>query len=580
MGSVRNGVGHGSNGADILNKSTAGASFLMLTQLFTKMLTFLLNQLLIRLISPRVFGISAYLEFIVSMVLFFSREGERLSIQRTRDISSGNTSDSKHRAGKYVEGTPEGTLQSIINFGYIPLVVGGPLSIVILAWQYNSQNFQESLLMLPYYRITIVLVWLLMMLELAAEPLYAINQFQLNFGKRSKYESIGVFGRCIVTFAVIAVVLRTSRVSSLEYDALAVMAFALGQFGYSLLIFLQYHLNFAKENRTKLPKEQNSLVLSKIYTPSEAGGYYFDPKILAIWRSLFILMIFKHFLTEGDKLLINYLCTVEQQGTYAVVCNYGSIIARLVFQPIEESLRLLFTKMLSIKSDENIRKSYNVMRYLGIFYLNLSLLIGIAGYTNAAYFLLILLGGRASKWANTGIFDIFPQYIVYIPFLAFNGILEAFFNSVADGNEIRRFSIFMSFLTLIVLCSLYVFITHFKFGLSGLILANALNMTLRIGYCSIFIKSFYFRNGITINYRGILKRISGSLATFIIVAYCQYLALNNRVKSTSITDVIKSALLCLVYLVYMIYADRTILKDPLMDFKNKLLDRKKSSKQD
>lgn len=580
MGSENEEVIRGRSDADLLNKSTTGASFLMLTQLFTKMLTFLLNQLLIRLISPRVFGISAYLEFIVSMVLFFSREGERLSIQRTRDISSENDNGTKRRTDKYVEGTPVGTLQSIINFGYIPLVVGGPLSIAILVWQYHSLNFQESLLTLPYYRVTVLLVWLLMMLELVAEPLYAISQFQLNFRKRSKYESVGVFGRCIITFAVIAIVQRTSRASNLEYDGLAVVAFAAGQFGYSLLIFFQYQLSFARENQIKLPEEQNSLLIRKISTQLEDSYYYFDTKIFAIWRSLFILMIFKHFLTEGDKLLINYLCTVEQQGTYAVVCNYGSIIARLVFQPIEESLRLLFTRMLSTKSKENIRKSYDIMQYLGIFYLNLSLLIGIAGYSNAAYFLLILLGGKAPKWANTGIFDIFPQYIVYIPFLAFNGILEAFFNSVADGSDIRRFSIFMSFLTIIVLCSLYAFITHFELGLSGLILANALNMALRIGYCSIYIKSFYSKNGLEIAYTNVLKRIGGSLVMFIIVAYCQYVTLDNNIKSSSITDVIKSACICLIYLMFMIYSDRNILKDPFLDFKKRLLAKKKPSKQD
>lgn len=580
MGSENEEVKRGRSDADLLNKSTTGASFLMLTQLFTKMLTFLLNQLLIRLISPRVFGISAYLEFIVSMVLFFSREGERLSIQRTRDISSENDNDTKRITDKYVDGTPVGTLQSIINFGYIPLVVGGPLSIAILVWQYQSQNFQDSLLTLPYYRVTVLLVWLLMMLELVAEPLYAINQFQLNFRKRSKYESVGVFGRCIITFAVIAIVQRTSRASNLEYDGLAVVAFAAGQFGYSFLIFLQYQLNFATENQIKPPEEQNSLLIRKISTQLEDRYYYFDTKIFAIWRSLFILMIFKHFLTEGDKLLINYLCTVEQQGTYAVVCNYGSIIARLVFQPIEESLRLLFTRMLSTKSKENIRKSYDIMQYLGIFYLNLSLLIGIAGYSNAAYFLLILLGGKASKWANTGIFDIFPQYIVYIPFLAFNGILEAFFNSVADGSDIRRFSIFMSLLTIIVLCSLYAFITHFELGLSGLILANALNMALRIGYCSIYIKSFYSKNGLKIAYTNVLKRIGGSLVMFIIVASCQYVILDNNIKSSSITDVIKSACLCLIYLIFMIYSDRNILKDPFLELKNRLLAKKKPSKQD
>ena len=58
-------------------------------------------------------------------------------------------------------------------------------------------------------------------------------------------------------------------------------------------------------------------------------------------------MIFKQFLTEGDKLLISHLCTIEEQGMYAVMANYGSIIARLLFQPLEESTRLMFTKLLN-----------------------------------------------------------------------------------------------------------------------------------------------------------------------------------------------------------------------------------------
>lgn len=577
MGSETVNGGDTKNDADLLNKSTKGASFLMMTQLFTKMLTFLLNQLLIRLISPRVFGISAYLEFVISMVLFFSREGARLSIQRTRDMSG--TDDKAHdKKDRFVEKTQVGTLQSIINFGYIPLIVGFPLSILILVWQYYSQVFQESLLTLPYYTSTIVLVWLLMILELGMEPLYAVNQFKLNFGRRSRFESVGVFGRCLVTFAVIALLQRVSTLSNKTYDGLAVFAFALGQFGYSFLLFAQYQWSFAKENKSKPVEEKNSLVVQKIYSRSDDTYFYFDSSILSIWKSLFVLMLFKHFLTEGDKLLINYLCTVEEQGTYAVVSNYGSIIARLLFQPIEESLRLLFTRMLSTKSESNIKKSYEVMHHLGIFYIYLSILIGIAGYTNSAVLLKILLGGKASKWSQTGIFDLFPQYVLYIPFLAFNGILEAFFNSVANGRDIKRFSLFMSFLTLVVLLSLYIFIAYFGLGLSGLVLANTVNMLLRIIYCTIYITSFYSTNGVTVSFMNGAKRIRIAILCGTIFVYLQYLALGYKIKSSSIVDVIKSASLCFVYLAIMIYYERDLLKTPYMEVRNKFLTRRKTSK--
>ena len=46
----------------ILEKSTKGATFLMLGQLFTKAITFFLNSILVRFLSPRIFGITAFLE--------------------------------------------------------------------------------------------------------------------------------------------------------------------------------------------------------------------------------------------------------------------------------------------------------------------------------------------------------------------------------------------------------------------------------------------------------------------------------------------------------------------------------------
>ncbi|KAH8981677.1 hypothetical protein EDB86DRAFT_2931631, partial [Lactarius hatsudake] len=46
------------------------------------------------------------------------------------------------------------------------------------------------------------------------------------------------------------------------------------------------------------------------------------------------------FLTEGDKLLISRLSPLADQGGYAIASNYGSLVARVVFQPIEESVLL------------------------------------------------------------------------------------------------------------------------------------------------------------------------------------------------------------------------------------------------
>ena len=82
-----------STSEQILERSTTGATFLMMGQLFTKLVTFILNNLLIRFLSPRIFGITAFLEFIQGTVLFFSRDAIRLSALRISDSGNGIIDD-------------------------------------------------------------------------------------------------------------------------------------------------------------------------------------------------------------------------------------------------------------------------------------------------------------------------------------------------------------------------------------------------------------------------------------------------------------------------------------------------------
>ena len=124
-----------------------------------------------------------------------------------------------------------------------------------------------------------------------------------------------------------------------KFEGVAICAFALAQFSYSLTLFACYLMSFRFEFHDN--KINYNLVKLK---DENAREFYFEQDTLTIVRG-FVQMIFKQFLTEGDKLLISHLCTIEEQGMYAVI--YGSIIARLLFQPLEESTRLMFTKLLN-----------------------------------------------------------------------------------------------------------------------------------------------------------------------------------------------------------------------------------------
>ncbi|CAM9446838.1 unnamed protein product, partial [Phaeothamnion confervicola] len=52
----------------------------------------------------------------------------------------------------------------------------------------------------------------------------------------------------------------------------------------------------------------------------------------------------KHVLTECDKLVL-VGCASRQSGVYGIAHNYGSLVARLLLQPLEEAARLAFAKL-------------------------------------------------------------------------------------------------------------------------------------------------------------------------------------------------------------------------------------------
>lgn len=129
-------------------------------------------------------------------------------------------------------------------------------------------------------------------------------------------------------------------------------------------------------------------------------------------------------------MIINSLCTVEEQGIYALLSNYGSLLTRLLFAPIEESLRLFLARLLSSHNPKNLKLSIEVLVNLTRFYIYLSLMIIVFGPANSSFLLQFLIG---SKWSTTSVLDTIRVYCFYIPFLSLNGIFEAFFQSVATG---------------------------------------------------------------------------------------------------------------------------------------------------
>ncbi|CAG99509.1 glycolipid translocation protein [Kluyveromyces lactis] len=542
-----------------MNKFANGVLFLMLGQTLSKGVNFLLNTLLVRYLSPRIFGITSFLEFLLSTVLFFSRESIRISTLRIK-----STTDSG-KLEKVEDGEDTRTLQSLINFGYIPFVIGLPLSIILISWQYSNLN--SYFIDLPYFKASIFLIWLSILIELVSEPFYLVHQYLLNHFIRSKYESLGVTFACVANFIIVVWFEKMVNGVGLELhddykqEGIAIFAFAVGKLVHAMTLLACYSYNYYSEVYTT--GERYSYKLTKIRPETRQESYYFQNDTVQHFKKVYFQLCFKHLLTEGDKLIINSLCTVEEQGIYSLLSNYGSLITRLLFAPIEEALRLFLARLLSVSSKKNLWLSMKVLIDLTKFYLYLSLFIIIFGPINSSYLLKFVIG---SKWSSTSFLETIRTYCFYIPFLSLNGIFEAFFQSVASGDQIFKHSYVMMLFSGIFLFNCWLFIEYFDLSLEGLIVSNILNMALRIAYCGNFIHKFYhylLKESSTETTQSILPNISTFKNVALIAAIIGALDWYFIGYVENMRELLINVILALLLLILVIYKEKSLISELL-----------------
>lgn len=207
-------------------------------------------------------------------------------------------------------------------------------------------------------------------------------------------------------------------------------------------------------------------------------------------------------------MMLAALSSLEDQGIYSLAANYGGLIARIIFQPLEESSRNLFSALLtsnekkdyastrasSAGSDEEeetnsqqIRTAKSHLITLLKAYQLLSILVLPIGPIMVPT-LLKILGGR--QWTSNKVSDLLSLYCYYIPFLAFNGITEAFVSSAADPSEIRTQTLWMGVFSACYALAAYIFLEVASLGAYGLVCANIVNMAVRTIWSFGFIRGF------------------------------------------------------------------------------------------
>ena len=470
-----------------------GASLLITLQLISRLVTFAANQLLLRLLTAPLLGLSAQLEVYYLSVLFFARESLRVAIQRQGPAAASTTTpgDAKDAAAR--------ESQAVVNLGYLAVALGVVVSLG-LGWMYLAYA-TEATLAAPYLVPSLQLYGVAAMVELLSEPCFVLMQTRLQFGTRAAAESIATFLRCAVVFGSAVWASRNGR-------DLGLLPFALGQICYGVALLLVYlfsgHRLASSLGFSLFPKPALS--------PGSKGenflsSYFYRPTI-SLAGSMMAQSVVKHLLTQGDTFLVSLLSTPEVQGVYALANNYGGLLARLLFQPVEESSRSYFSRLLSSrqpseKASPEVKEARKSLHTLLRFYMLLSIVVVSLGPFAARPLLAIVAGKR---WVGSGAGDVLAAYCFYIPFLALNGIAESFVASVATEAEVHRQSGWMGAFSVAFAASAFLFMRVIPLGATGLVIANSINMFCRINWSAVFIDSYFRKHGDDFGFQSLIPQ--------------------------------------------------------------------------
>ncbi|KAG6837050.1 hypothetical protein H0H93_015621 [Arthromyces matolae] len=457
----------------LAESSLRSASSLMALQLVSRLFTFLLNQAMFRIAPPQAYGTAAIqFELLLSTILFLSREGVRNTLLRAK--TSGPSTQ---------------------NLSVLPIILGFPLALVT-AYSYAHLASQEVRAQ-NHFEVSIGLYALAAVLELMSEPMHNLAMAELSTGIRVRAEGLGITLKTVITFLVLVY-----DVKSQADGTLALIAFAAGQLAYGATLLGTYVVAYGIDSW--LPKK----CVSSKCAPSLASfrvqltnrrrdkrDSYIEPELLRLSLTMTSQSLIKHFLTEGDKLILSWFSPLQDQGGYAVAVNYGSLLARIVFQPVEEAARGFFSKAFAsvtankTKDDEAAlqRASTALITLLSV-QAAFSLILVVFGTAYVQIVVRILL---PRQYLTTSAPQVLSAWVWYIPVLAFNGGLEAFLSSVATPQDLNKQSrrvhhVYMS-----------ISVNSVTVGWpcdASLVYANILNLLARIAYTGTFITSFYVRH--------------------------------------------------------------------------------------
>ena len=136
----------------------------------------------------------------------------------------------------------------------------------------------------------------------------------------------------------------------------------------------------------------------------------------------------------------------------------------------------------------NVSAYSSAVLYLGLL-LKLLLLVSLALLCFVPPFSFVFVDVLyGAKWSLTAAPRVLSYYTVYVACMALNGLTEAFVTAVTSAEQMKLYNLLLLLFSALYLASCAALL---RFGAVGLIAANCFNMLMRIAYSTTFIARFF-----------------------------------------------------------------------------------------
>uniref|UniRef100_A0A1B6KM47 Protein RFT1 homolog n=1 Tax=Graphocephala atropunctata TaxID=36148 RepID=A0A1B6KM47_9HEMI len=469
---------------NFLKSSLQNASFNIIFQIMFRCLTFLMNAFVLRHVEQAVIGVmNVRLLLLESTILFLSREAFRRACL---------TNTTAHNWAQ------------VINLLWLTVPLCSVMCL-LFGWVWLCVLETPDPQITTHYTLGVYAIAISCVVEMCVEPLYMVAQAFL-------------FVRLKVVMDTINVIVRTTVFTLLVlwWPQGAVVAFSAAQIVAVVVYVLSYYYYFAqyleerKGRPSPTPRQLQRPMSTEDDFPFTSMADFLprrldnqatvDWKLCVLTWSFFKQGILKQILTEGERYVMTLFSVLSfyEQGVFDVVNNLGSLAARFLFRPIEESAYFYFSQLVIRDKSIDDQNPYQMMEAALVLQRLLRIVVSlglVALCFGQAYarFVLLMYGGPALADGLAPL--LLRAHSLAILLLAINGTTECYALATMDTVHLDRYNRVMAGLS--VGFMLVSWLLTRLLGSVGFILANCCNMAARITHSVLFIKRRYHDTAFT-----------------------------------------------------------------------------------